>query len=70
MNKLEKPKESVKEVYAACISKVADANLKAKLQACSAEIEQDEEIYDRKGINGKLREFPQKTTVNVNIYIK
>lgn len=70
MNKLEKPKESVKEVYAACISKVADANLKAKLQACSAEIEQDEEIYDGKGINGKLREFPQKTTVNGNIDIK
>ena len=64
MNNLEKPKESVKEVYEACISQVSDANLKSKLQACSIEVEQDEKLYDRKGETGKLREFPQKIMVN------
>ena len=70
MNKLEKPKENVKDVYKVCISKVADVDLKTKLQACSIEIEQDEELYDKKGKLGKLREFPQKDMVNGNIDIK
>ncbi len=69
MNKLERPKENVREVYATCISKVADVNLKSKLQACSNEIEQDEELYDRKGKAGKLREFPQKDVVNGDVDI-
>lgn len=69
MNKLEKPKDKVKDVYEKCISKVADEELKSKLQACSGEIEQDEVLYDTKGRNGKLREFPQKNVVNGDIDI-
>lgn len=70
MNKLEKPKEKVKEVYEACIDKVADTKLKSELQACSIELDQDEELYDRKAQNGKLQEFPQKDMVNGNVNIE
>ncbi len=70
MKKIELPKEKVKEVYEICISKVADPRLKNLLKACSGEIEQDEDLYDKKGKVGKLREFPKKDKVNGNIDIK
>ena len=64
MNRVEPPNEMVKDIFNKCISKVSDQHLKCQLEACTAEIVQDEKVYQDKATKHTLTEFPKKKLIN------
>lgn len=67
MEFINKPSFQVKEVYKTCISKVKNAKLKSKLEACVNELEDDERLYDEMAASTMLFEFNAKDSIGENI---
>ena len=70
MKKLLKPNDSALDVFTACIDKIRDANLKARLIACSQEVYDSSEEFNLKASNAQLHTILPKDNVAAVVTVK